>query len=419
LNRRNIGVLILVGVILFYTFGTGFHFFYRFLYGLLLLVIIGLAWAWINLRGIEVRLSRISTRGQVGEYLEGRITIVNRNRLPKSWLEVVEYSDLPAESTGRGVALIRDQSRTWRTETYLSRRGVFNVGQVEVTSQDPLGLFHLRRRFLESQPFIVFPAAEPLPDLDARFANLPSDSRATRHVDQITTDVSSVREYTHGDSFRRIHWPYTARMNTLMVKEFDLGISADAWILPDMYRNSHLPGDDDVDNTEELTITIAASIINRLVELSMPVGLAANAERNYMFRPDSSPEHQGRLMESLAEMRATGSLTLERFLYDLRAHLSRFNTLTIITPSTRLEWIPALTNLRRQGVNVGVVLIDSQDFGGTSSIQYPVEFLFGNDIPTYVVRRGQPLNEALRFSVDRSVYADHPYQVAAAQEVER
>ena len=419
MSKRSIGILVLLLVILFYSFGTGFPFFFRFLYALLLVGSIGLAWAWLNLRGIEVQLSRTANRGQVGEYLEGRIRIINRNRLPKSWLEVTEFTDLPGYSTGRGVAMVRDQSRTWRTQTFLSKRGMFHVGQVEVTSQDPLGLFRLNRRFLEPERFTVFPKAEPLPDLDPRFASLPSDSRTSRHVSQITTDVSSVREYTHGDSYRRIHWPYTARMNTLMVKEFDLGISADAWVLLDMYRGSHVVGDNEADNTEELAVSIAASIIGRLVELSMPVGLAANADRNYIYRPDSNPENQGRLMEALAEGRATGTLTLERFIYDMRAQLSRFNTLTIISPSTRSEWIPALNSLRRQGVNVGVVLIDPQDFGGPTNIQLPVEFLFSNEVPTYMVRRGQPLNEALRIPLSRAEPLTATSQQPMAEEAAR
>ena len=55
--------------------------------------------------------------------------------------------------------------------------------------------------------YIVLPATEPLPDLDPRLARLPSDSRANRRTDHITPDSSTVREYAHGDGYRRIHWP--------------------------------------------------------------------------------------------------------------------------------------------------------------------------------------------------------------------
>lgn len=404
LTKRKAGLLVLLGLIVFYTFGTGFAFFFRLLYVLLLLLAVGLGWAWLNLRGIEVRLTRLAHRGQVGGYLEGQIQVINRNRWPKSWLEVKEVSDLPGYSAGRGIGLVRDQSRTWRIETYLARRGVFKTGQVEVTSQDPFGLFRLSRRFLEPQEYTVLPATEPLPDLDPRLANLPSDSRITRRSDNITPDSSSVRRYAYGDSFRRIHWPYTARMNNLMVKEFDVGISAESWVLLDMYRSSHL-GIDEVDNTEELGVKVAASLISRLDDLSMPVGLASNAERTYVLRPDSSPAQVGRLMEALATMKASGNVSLERFIYDLRPSLSRFNTLTVITPSRRTEWISALNSLRRQGVGVAVIYIDPVGFGAPPEVHSPLEILFMNDIPTYMLKRGQPINEALRASLQSEASA--------------
>ena len=398
MNKRTVGILLLMVVIAFYAFGTGFSFFFRFFYALLLLLALGLGWSWLNLRGIDVRLTRTATRGQVGDYLEGRVHITNRTRLPKSWLEVVEYSDLPDYSTGRGLAMVKEQARAWRVQTYLSRRGVYHTGQVDVISQDPFGLFRMKRRFLEPGTYIVLPATEPLPNLDPQLARLPSDSRTTRHWDQITTDVSSVREYAPGDSYRRIHWPYTARMNALMVKEFDMGISAEAWVLLDMDHTSHVG--ETTDNTEEMAVTIAASVVNRLVERSMPVGLATNGDRDIIYRPDSSPAHLGRLMEALAQVRAESNTTLERFLYDLRPQLNRFNTLTVITPSTRPDWVPALHALRRQGVNLSVVLVDAESFDHFTGIQVPLQTCLSYDIPTYVVRRGQVLNDALSSPVN-------------------
>lgn len=413
MSKRTIAILVLLGLVVFYTLGTGFAFFYRLLYVIGILGVVGMGWAWLNLRGLEVRLDRLATRGQVGGYLDGQLTVRNRNRLPKSWLEVTEVSDLPAYASGRGVGLVRDQQRTWRVETYLLRRGLFQTGQVRVTSQDPFGLFRLSRLFLESQPYIVLPSTEDLPDLDPRLANLPSDSRVNRRSDHITPDSSSVREYANGDSFRRIHWPYTAKMNALMVKEFDIGISAEAWVVVDMERSVHSSHyQDDVDNTEELSVTVAASLIRRLLEMSMPVGLAVDGDQQYVYRPDSSLIQLGRLMETLAVVRAEGNITLERFIYDLRPQLSRFNTVTLITASRRNEWVPALDALRRQGVNVSVVYIDGESFGVRPDVHAPVDSLAMNEIPTYVVKKGQSINEALRVPM----YGNIPGQVGEASQ---
>ena len=396
MNKRFIGMVVLLLVVGFYALGTGFDFFFRFLYVLLLVSGIGFVWAWLNLRGIDLRVTRDANRGQVGGYLAGQVSIVNHTRMPKSWLEAAESTGPSADSSGRGLALVREQVRSWRISTYLAKRGVYRSGIVKLVSQDPFGLFRLRRDFIDPHPYIVFPAVEALPDLGARFAGLPSDSRATKHWEQITTDVSSIRSYVEGDSMRRIHWPYTARMNELMVKEFDMGLSAEAWVLLDMHHLSHYGIEqDDVNNTEELAVTVAASIVGRLMDQSMPVGLAVNGDREHIFRPDSSPEQRGRLMEALSEVRAYGQITLQEFIYGLRSHLNQFNALTLVTASVEPQWIASLTHLRRQGVEVSVVLVDRSSFGSPTNMSVPLEALSANLIPVYMVRQGDNLNDAL------------------------
>jgi uncharacterized protein (DUF58 family) len=187
-----------------------------------------------------------------------------------------------------------------------------------------------------------------------------------------------------------------------MVKEFDMGLSAETWVLLDMYRTSHVSVDI-VDNTEELAVTAAASLFNHLVDLSMPVGLAANGQQIYLHRPDSSPGQLGRLMENLATVQALGNLTLERFIYDLRPHLTRFNTLIVITPSRQTEWVTALRTLRRQGVSVSAIYINPAEFGASAAMGSPLDSLFSSEIPTYQVKRGQSINEALRAPLHREI----------------
>jgi len=392
--RRLIGMVTLLLVVGFYALGTGFDFFFRFFYVLLLVSAIGFIWSWLNLRGIDLSITRDANRGRVGGYLSGQVSIVNRTKLPKSWLEVAEATGPSANTSGRGLALMKEQVRSWRIQTYLAKRGVYRSGLV---SQDPFCLFRLRRDFLDPHPYIVFPAVEGLPDLDACFAGLPSDNRATRHWEQITTDVASIRPYAEGDSMRCIHWRYTARMNELMVKEFDMGLSAEAWVLLDMHSLSHYGIEiDEVDNTEELSVTVAASIVDRLMDQSMPVGLASNGDQEHIFRPDSSPEQRGRLMETLSEVRAFGQRPLQDFIYGVSNHLNQYNALTVVTSSVETQWVASLTDLRRQGVEVAVVLVDRSSFGSPTDMRAPLEALSTNLIPVYLVRQGDVLNEALR-----------------------
>ena len=138
-----------------------------------------------------------------------------------------------------------------------------------------------------------------------------------------------------------------------------------------MERRSHVG--EPPDNTEELAVTVAASLVQRWDEQAVPVGLAANAADLWMLKPDRRPAQLGILMETLAGIRADGALSLDRFIYDLRPHLSGFNALMTITSSRRPEWTAALVGLRRQGVNVAVCYVDHTSFVAPASGAAPAQ----------------------------------------------
>ena len=422
-KKRTIGLLVLFLVVVFYAIGTGFPFFYRLLYVVLFVIAIGAGWTWLSLRGLEVRVSRTGDRGQVGGYLEGRVTIANHTWLPKSWLEVAEVAGSSLEAGGRGLSLDRRQVRSWRIDTFLARRGLFEGGQVRVVSQDPFGLFRMGRYFYDPHTYIVYPATEPLPNLDSRFAALPADSRLTRYFDQVTTDVASLRAWRPGDAYRRIHWPYTARMNTPMVKEFDAGLAAQFWLLLDLHRPSHHypPAPREAahtqspeDNSEELAVTATASLAQRLMELGLPVGLAVNGESGGLLRPDSGPDHLNRIMETLAGAEAANAEPLPEFLYGMRPQLNHFHSVTVITPNTDPTWVAALLDLKRLNVTISALLIDPASFGSRRTVEEVADAAAAELIPTYVAARGGRLDEELSRPVNReSLESAEPAAMAA------
>ena len=138
------------------------------------------------------------------------------------------------------------------------------------------------------------------------------------------------------------------------------------------------------------------------VELEEVAREKARRAESWMMRPDRRPAQLGVLMEALAGLHADGSLPLERFLQDLRPHLSGFNTLMIITPSRRPEWVSVLVGMRRQGVNVAVCYVDPSTFADRdgapltgSTGQTTADYLAQHDVPVYLIGRGDDINQAL------------------------
>ena len=104
-------------------------------------------------------------------------------------------------------------------------------------------------------------------------------------------------------------------------------------------------------------------------------------------------------METLSEVRAFGHRPLQEFIYAVRSHMNQYNALTLVTSSVETEWVASLNALRRQGVEVSVVLVDRSSFGSPTNMSVPLEALSANLIPVYMVRQGDSLNEALQVPV--------------------
>src|SRR5258708_1978821 len=93
-NRRNGIYVILIACLLIGLFtGRAFFFNLGYLFGALLIVSFIWSWTWVN----WVRISRqtMARRAQVGKTLDETFTVRNTGLLPKVWLEVRDYSDMP------------------------------------------------------------------------------------------------------------------------------------------------------------------------------------------------------------------------------------------------------------------------------------------------------------------------------------
>ena len=187
-------------------------------------------------------------------------------------------------------------------------------------------------------------------------------------------------------------------MNNLMVKEFEAGVSAESWVVMDMHNQSHV-GEDPIDNSEELAVTVASSLINKLTSLSIPVGLTANSDSYYKFRPDRNTAHMQNIMQALASIKANGRIRLSHFIYDLEHQLNRFSSLIVVTPSTRTDWIDALAFLKSKGIKISVIYINPSEFNSSSESNQTIQTLLENEILSYVVHKNQTINECLKYPI--------------------
>ena len=88
-------------------------------------------------------------------------------------------------------------------------------------------------------------------------------------------------------------------------------------------------------------------------------------------------------------------LPIGRLLLGEGERLGRGVTMVVVTPSVDHQWVAAARDVRRRGVTVIAVLIDPSTFGGPSGAESVLGELQASRIPSYLVRNGDNLSEAL------------------------
>ena len=374
-------------------FATGFWLMARLANVILLAFPIAYVWSWFNLRGLQVTAERPNDRLQVGNQFEERISVANRTWFSKLWLEVEDLSDLPGHHARRVISLGPRAERSWRTASECTRRGLFNVGPVRVTTSDLLGLFHRTRTFGAVQPVLVYPRAEELPKFWAPPALLAGESRTRRPAYSITPNAASVREYQPGDSFNRIHWRSTARTGELMVKLFELDPASDVWIVLDLFRDVQAGEGDD--STEEHSVRIAASIARYFLLTSRSVGLVAIGRALHLAEPERGIGQYARILEALAIASAEGDVPLAELLNYEGRRFGRRTTIIVITPSTDDSWVGSLQLLAGRGVKMAAIVLEPRTFGGEGNALFVFGALAAAEIPTYLVKLSDDLAATL------------------------
>jgi uncharacterized protein (DUF58 family) len=245
---------------------------------------------------------------------------------------------------------------------------------------------------------------------------VPGGETVHRRTPYVTTNVAGVRDYAPGDSFNRIHWPSTARTGRLISKEFELDPTADVWLILDLERASQAelvwsrlaadhweprlpwelgPEFELAPSTVEYGVTIVASLAKHFIARDRAVGFIAYSYHREVIPADRGERQLTKILETLAVVRGEGHIPLAEIVAAEGTQLRRNTTAIIVTATDQPYWIAAARNITSRGIRVIAVLIDAHSFGHAHSNEGLVTELAVSGIPTYLVREGDDLAQAL------------------------
>ena len=321
------------------------------------------SWLWARSLRDNLHLTREVrfTWAQVGDRLEEQFTLTNDGFVPATWVEVVDHSTLPDYSAARATGVGGQETNKWRTTGVCTQRGVYTLGGTTLRSGDPLGIFSVEVFQPESVSLMIMPPVIPLPQVDVAPAGWLGEGRPRPNSPAQTVNALTVHEYQHGEALRQIHWPTTARRNSLYTRVLDGSPANDWWIVLDAEAGEQ--AGHGWESTLELGVILAMSLADRGFRARHSVGLLASGDQTVWLKPKQDDEnHRMQMTRALATLKP-GQLSLADLLARAGPTLGQRTSIIIITPSINGEWLSPLTSLMWRGIRPTILLMDPSSFG--------------------------------------------------------
>jgi len=217
------------------------------------------------LKGVTVK-RRAPRRGSVGEFLGVEIEVANDKRIMAShMLDVRDRINGDAlRKTGHdeegGVTFVRvpgRESRVGRYQVQFTKRGLYRLGPLRISSRFPLGIGERGQLFNDTFELIVHPAqGRLLPAWKRQQKELAESSRRVQgRLGLFDDEFHRIREFREDDNPRSIHWRSSAKRGQLMVREYQQQRHADSLVVLDLPAESEWSA-----GALEMAISLAATL---------------------------------------------------------------------------------------------------------------------------------------------------------------
>lgn len=346
---------------------------------------------WASLRGLVLESrSLVPLGGQrpkgppthpndvfVGDHVAIRLQLRNTGSLGVFFVRVVEtcpFAD-PRECLRAFLipSIAPGGTHELAYEVPCLRRGRHIFPPVRAETAAPFGLFRSRRAFALPTPLMVYPEyfmMSALPSQKERESVTTPQPRAGEG-----TDFYGARLYRPGDPLRRIHWRATARLDRLVVKEFERPAQSSLSIA----FEAAMEWGEGLETTLEYSVKIAASV----------AAYAIQQGRGVRFLLPNVPQRDlswREVLERLATIQAGDAPPLATSL----TRPSSAEDIVVILPHLKNAAVVVCQQLHERVNSLHVVLLRgfAQDFAGEATTA-PL------GVPILVCAKGENIGEAL------------------------
>ncbi len=350
-------------------------------FGVMGLVIAGVAWFWNKLSLEEVSYERHVSQPRVfiGDEVSLSVTLTNKKPIPLARVRVedelplefqVTDADISPSANPHAQTLRHSTSMSWyeriRWEYRMtcSQRGYYRMGPARIESGDLFGFFNKEMTANSPDYLLVYPKVVPLPELGIPGARPLGEVKGGIRIFEDPTQPSGIRDYQRGDPLKIVDWKASARMQQLQVRTYEPSSTITVVLVAAIETTAHY-WEGYSSAMLERVLTAAASVASYATENQYTLGLFSNgtpmlADRPMDIPPNQSPEQLTVILEALATVRpmAMGPMAAQ-----LAAHARRFplgTTLVIVAALIQTEFLDVIQSLMTRGYKIVVVYVGDE-----------------------------------------------------------
>lgn len=320
-------------------------------------------WSQRSLKAVRLK-RKFQKRAFPDEVIRVRVEGENTSWIPAVWLQLTDLLVVDITQSGSFQQVFSLGGHEKRQFEYLltpRKRGYYPVGPLRLATGDVLGLNRDLDRTEQQEYLTVYPRVYPLAGLDLPSRSPLGTLRYKQPIFEDPTRPVGKRDYTGGDSLRRIDWKASAVVGRLQVKKFEPSIALETMLFLDLNADAYTSRFR-YDATET-AICVAASVASWVTHHKQAVGLASNGvdmlaetEKMRMIPARKGRGHLMRLLELLARIKMAPAEPLASLIHRELPQLGWGTTLVVIAGDAGEELFEAFFHAHRAGMSVVLFL---------------------------------------------------------------
>ena len=355
--------IILFVILLTYALLVGGTMPYFLLYSYSLFLLVPLVHILILLAKLEIDIKLPDGALYAGDKINIDYKIDNNTFFHIPYLEIQSHitEEITKKPSEKIIKSLKPQELyIYRENIILNRRGYYKIGTVEVIISDVLGIFSIKKNYSSKASLLVYPEALKISHFPINSVEQMGELPIEDMLFQDKSRIDNLRNFREGDSIKSIHWKLSAKLDDLIIKEYEKRGDAKVAIFVDNFKG-HFVGDTDR-SLEDKIVDIALSIANYYIIENIPVSFYTQNNREIVQLEGQTPSDLKNLLEFLAYFKANGEINFGEFLLGNINYLEKDANIIIITPNLDKNLGALGIYLKSKGLKpLFLVTLDSRD----------------------------------------------------------